>query len=440
MDRRTFLSLLPAVGMGLAGCRDAGGTGPSARTPPSPPPPPPQPPAYATAADRALGIAQGVARAAEPVSGGVRWKVTEDGTATYPTDLYTGQAGILAYLAEVYRATPDDTVRAALEQGGHWLRAQPVERSPALYVQGSAGRAWAFLALHEALGGAGGPWLRAAAELAPAIAGAKHTSAGDLIYGLPGQGLLLLRLHRLSGDPRWLAAARELGDVILSRAVRAGGGIKFSSFALADGRPVFYTGLSHGSAGTGYFLARLAEALPAGQRGAYLEGALATAAWLDGLARPDGAGVNWYRREPDQMDEQQVQWCHGPPGIGIFYAELYRAAGSPAHLETAKRCAATVDREGARHWGTSQCHGVGGNAGLYLKLHRVTGESSWLAKAREFEEVVWSRRLAGSHYPAWPASSGNRVSNPGLMTGNAGVGWFYLQLAQEGRVGGPVTD
>ena len=436
MDRRAFLSLLPALGLGLAACRDG-----SDGTRPSPPPvePPHPQPAYATPTERALGVALGIAKAAETTSGGVRWAVTEDGTTSYRTDLYTGQAGVLAHLAEVYRVTPDASVRTALEQGGQWLRAQPPERSPALYT-GGAGRAWAFLSLHEALGGASSPWMQAALELAPGIAGAKHASAGDLIVGLPGQGLLLLRLFRLSGDPRWLTAARELGDVVLSRAVRAGGGIKFASFSLPDGQGVFYTGMAHGSAGAGYFLSRLAEALPASQRGPYLEGALATAAWLDGLARPAGAGVSWYRREPDQVDQQQVQWCHGPPGIGLFYAELYRVAGQTAHLEMAKRCAATVEGEGGTHWGTSQCHGVGGNAGLFIKLHQVTGDDAWLGKARAFEEIVWSRRLTRGPYPAWPLSSGSPVSNPGLMTGNAGVGWFYLQLAREGKLGGPVTE
>ena len=75
--------------------------------------------------------------------------------------------------------------------------------------------------------------------------------------------------------------------------------------------------MAHGGAGAGSFLCRLAAALPQDGRGPYLEGAGAIARWLDGLARRQGEGVNWYRREPDQTGQQQVQWCHGAPGIAL---------------------------------------------------------------------------------------------------------------------------
>ncbi|HEX7241875.1 MAG TPA: lanthionine synthetase LanC family protein, partial [Longimicrobiaceae bacterium] len=412
---------------------------PGVVNPPVPPEPPaPQPP-YPTSADRALGVAAGLVKAAEAVSGGARWGVTDAGVKGYPTDLYSGQAGVLSFLAEAYRFRPEESFRTALEAGGRWLQAQPRSSSQALF-EGNAGRAWAFLSLHQALGGAGAPWLQAALELAPAVASIKSGLPGDLINGVPGQGLLLLRLHGVTGDARWLQAARELGDHVLATGVRVGEGVKFPSLVLSDGRTVFYPGMAHGSAGAAYFLCRLARALPADARGRYVDGARGAAAWLDGIARPRGEGVNWYRREPDQMDQQQVQWCHGAPGIGIFYAELYRTTGEAAHLEMAKRCAALVAAEGGQHWSACQCHGVGGNAEIFLKLHRETGDSAWLDKARVFGEDVWSRRFTHTQYPGWASGDGNNVDNPGLMTGTSGLGWLYLQLAQDGKLGGPVTD
>jgi hypothetical protein len=82
---------------------------------------------------------------------------------------------------------------------------------------------------------------------------------------------------------------------------------------------------------------------------------------------------------------------------------------------------------------------VSGNAQLFLALHRETGDAAWLEKARRFGEIVWSRRNAGGPHPAWPSGDGHAPGNPGLMTGNAGPGWLYLQLAGDGRLGGPVT-
>jgi lantibiotic biosynthesis protein len=370
------------------------------------------------------------------VNSGLRWAVRSQGADTYPTDLYAGQAGVLAFLAEAYRVRPDAALRETLEKGGAALRAAPRGSSPSLF-SGSAGPAWAFLSLHEALGGTSPTWLDAALERAPAIAAASCGLIGDLINGTPGQGVFLLRLAEVSGDRQWIDAAARLADRMLERAVPAGDGIMIPSFAQPDGQFVAYTGLSHGSAGAAYFLCRLAQSLPASQRAAYAEPAEAVAAWLDGITWFNGDSVNWYRRQPDQLTQYQATWCHGAPGIGLFYAELNRLTNSPSHLEMAQRCAATT--ESSTQSLACQCHGIVGNAQLYLKLFRQTGQVAWLDKVRTAGDAAWSRRLVGTRLPAWIAGDGSSGDNPGLMTGTAGVGWFYLQLALDGALEGPVT-
>jgi lantibiotic modifying enzyme len=198
--------------------------------------------------------------------------------------------------------------------------------------------------------------------------------------------------------------------------------------------------MSHGSAGAGYFLSRLARRLGEESGAPYLDAARAVAAWLDSIRREGFNGVNWYRREPDQLHVQQMQWCHGAPGIGIFHAELFEASGDETYMQVAERCAAHVELEGIRHRSDCRCHGVSGNAELFLKLFRISGDGSWLGKARTFGETVWSRRLPGRYYPAWTAGDGRGGDNPSLLTGTSGIGWFWLQLASEGRLAGHVTN
>jgi lantibiotic modifying enzyme len=440
MDRRAFTVKLSAIGLGLAGCGGPPDLVVSPQTPPVPPTQPPDAPtSFATPAERGFGVVAGLVKAAEAASGGVRWGVLNEGARSYPTDLYAGQAGVLAFLAEAHRIRPDDHLRGVIEQGGAWLQAQPRQASNSLF-EGNAGRAWAFLSLHELFGATSSRWLDAALELAPGVASSRSGLPCDLINGPAGQGLFLLRLHSVTGDLRWLSAARDIGTFMLGHGVRSGGGTKFPSAKLSTGETMFYPGLAHGTAGAGFYLARLAQALPVGERQAFADGAEAAATWLDGLARRAGTGVNWYRREPDQTSQEQAQWCHGAPGIGLFYAELYRLTKDPRHLAMAEGCAATVDGAGRAHGLACQCHGVAGNAELYFKLFRETGEPMWLEKARSFSDVVWARRIRSAEHPAWPSGDGNNVDNPGLMTGTAGVGWFYLQLAVEGTLHGPVTD
>ena len=435
MDRRTFVATCSAMGLGLAGCGD------SSTDPASPidgsSPSPPTLPQYNTAAERAVGVATGLVKVAESADGGLRWRKTEDIGVVYRTDLYSGQASILAFLAEAHRFAPSDSLRAALDGGARWLDRQPLEVEPGLFT-GTGGRAWAFLSVHEALADSSGPWLGAALKLAPAIARPSPGPISDLLSGPPGQGLLMLRLHALTGDERWLDAAAEFGDAMLSRAVRAGAGIKFPSVML-QGQPIFYPGMAHGTAGAGYLLARLAEALPEARAARYLDGARAAAAWLQELASPSGDGLNWYRREPDEMNVQLVQWCHGAPDIGHFFAELYRVTADPSYLSTAERAAVLVERDSARFQTTCQCHGLSGNAGLFIKLFQVTGSPTWFEKAGAFAETVWSLRRRDTQHPSWTSGDGYNANNPGLMTGNAGIGWLYLQLARNGAVPAPVA-
>jgi hypothetical protein len=149
--------------------------------------------------------------------------------------------------------------------------------------------------------------------------------------------------------------------------------------------------------------------------------------------------VNWYRREPDQMQQHQVQWCHGAPGIGLFYAELARLTGDDAHLATARGARRRWRRRAATTGRRASATAVGRNAELFLALPPADRRRRRGSRRAALRDVVWSRRLRGSAYPAWKAGDGSDADNPGLMTGTAGVGWLYLQLAGDGRLGGPVT-
>ena len=446
MDRRTFARSLGALGIGLVACGE-GGTelvgppGPplTPAPPPPPPPPPPPVPSYTTDLERARGVAAGLRAAAEPSGDGVRWPVLQGGAPTFNTDLYTGQSGSLVYLAEVVKAHPDADLQQTLEDGGRWLVRQPRLPSEALF-EGNAGRAWSLLSIHEVSGGTDSRWIDAALAMAPAIAASRQGLTGDIINGPAGQALFLLELYRVTQDTRWLVAAREIGDWMLSRAVASGGGIKFPAHQLTPSATVFYTGLAHGAAGAGYVLLRIARSLDNASRVKYIDGALAAARWLQSLAISYKGGLNWYRREPDQMDVHQMQWCHGSPGIGIFFAELYDVTGDATNLDMAVRCADVVEVEGSKHPSSSQCHGVAGNAELFLKLYNVTNNDRWLTLARNFAEVAWTRRISGTVYPEWLSGDSESVHQPGLMTGSAGVGWLFLQLSRNGKLGGPIIS
>lgn len=426
MDRRTFTKTLPALALGAVGCSER------ERPAPLEVELPPVPRDYTTSADRAFGVVDGLIAAAESTASGARWRVQTASGVGYPSTLYDGQAGVLAFLAAAYQVRPDHPLlRHTLEAGARTLRSAAAVGGRGLF-DGAAGRAHALLAVHRAVGATSPLWLQSALDLAPSIAAGPGGLPGDVIGGPPGQGLFLLELYAETQDTQWLDAVRGLADSMLAGAVESGDGIKIPSFTDPSGVPVCYTGLAHGSAGAGYFLCRLAQALPTSHQAAYIRAAEAIAAWLDGIARHENGEVSWYRREPDQMHQWQKTWCHGPPGIGIFYADLYTVTGSVEYLARAKQCAAAIETRAESYSFACLCHGLSGNAQLWLRLHDLTGDAMWRERADAFGTLTWSRRLR-TEYPAWSSGDGQSANNPGLMTGTAGVGWFFLQLAGPGQ-------
>ncbi len=121
-----------------------------------------------------------------------------------------------------------------------------------------------------------------------------------------------------------------------------------------------------------------------------------------------------------------------------LFLELYRVAGDAADLDMAKKCAASVDKRGTR-WSDILCHGVAGNAELYLALYRTTKEKIWLDKATAAQKESGRVAIcpAGSHAGSQATVPTRR--NPNLMVGSSGIGSFFLALSNPTAIGMPFT-
>ncbi len=441
-----ILGIVSILGLATS-CRQGGGSasaggetsGPVSLPPdPNPVGPIPPSPDYGSDLDRSFGIASGIlARMRMEGPGGCWDYQDENGKVSQPAAAYTGQAGVILYLARLQRVRPHPEIEKALVLAGRWLQAQHLGLGPGLY-EGRAGVGWAFLELYETLGDRS--WLDSALGLAADVAADRtelEAFPGDLVAGHGGEGLFLLKVHRVTGDGRWLQAARTKADEVLSKAVPAGRGIKFLS-RISSTQTVSYVGFAHGAAGMGHYFCRLSEAL--GAEGApYLRAAEDVAAWLQSIAIEGPTGLNWYRREPDQTNQQQNQWCHGAPGIGLFLAELYARTRNPAYLDLARRAAATSQTLGQSM--TCLCHGSTGNAQLCLRLYLLTGEAAYLQQAREAGNLLWVSWDRRFHYPSWMGDDGSpTLHNVNLMTGDAGRAHFFLSLADPARWPMPFTE
>lgn len=431
----------PAPSPGGPGPRPPGQAGPSQ---PEPVEPALRPvPALASGSEtweaQAARVAEELLWRAERTPSGWRWAIVEVDEAGrrstgHGLDVYSGQAGVLLFLADAYRTAPHPALREALVQGASALRAA-ARGSPGLsggLYSGWAGIGQTYLAIAEALGEPA--WVEEAVAVGARVEAQPNASL-DLISGATGEGLFFLSLHARTADARWLRAARARGELLMRHAIPEAGGLKWP---MAVGSQWIYTGLSHGTAGNGYFLARLAQALEPGDGAPYREGAQAAGRYLRAVARRHAGTVAWHRREPDQLHQEQVQWCHGPPGIGLFFLELHALTGAAEDLEWAEATGEATHAFGAV-LGACLCHGTPGNAALLLALHRRTGAALWRERAEAFARVAWDSRTLAESGPRWPSVDGTNSFNPGLMVGAAGVGQLFLQLAHPDKVRMPLT-
>lgn len=389
----------------------------------------------------AAGIARGLLDAAVRGNDGtVTWiapVLSATGWSVQPLspDMYGGAYGVAvtlaAYLSETGQDRADEvpgletlladllrTIRVAEERDAEERRSGTRRRPapPGGYV-GIGSRIWSWLLLRR-LGAAGsGEALTRACALAgelPESVAADETY--DLLTGMAGAVVPLLRLAEGSGDPRWSEAARRIGERLLVAARTDEMGARWPTTTYPQGMG----GLSHGVTGIGWALARLSE--EAGP-GAAEFGALAGKAFLFEESLYDPAEAGWLDlREADDPCVTSSAWCHGGGGIGIVAADRLARQGGRRWREVLHRAAASCWSRGMG-WNHTLCHGDFGNweildraIALGLGPGEVTRESLSALVISGIEE----------HGPV--GGLARDAFTPGLLPGVGGIVYQLLRM------------
>ena len=330
-------------------------------------------------------------------------------------DVYTGVAGIALFLGSLARAT-GEPIYASTAQGA---LAQAIQIQHRVAPEFRAGfyRGWSGIAWVLGCAGRLEQALNLVRQITPA-AGAES----DLMNGPAGAVAALVALARAAGDDTLLELAIEHGDLLIASAQPDATGLSWPwPRAEPGGRNL--TGFSHGAAGIGWALLELGEATGESR---FSDAAAASFRYEQRLF--DQGQGNWpdHRYAPPKFSRA---WCHGAGGIGFSRLRAWQLSGDPAYRAEAEIALAAVEPGVAAPnlSGFSLCHGVAGNADLLLYAQDVLGRPAPAAAqaatvgAAHFEaqRVPWAGGLAGR-------------DTPGLMLGTAGIGNFYLRLAQPG--------
>ena len=334
----------------------------------------------------------------------------EDGAIAYGSlgpQIYSGTSGIALFLWRLAEATGDRivrlTARAALRQA---LSRMPQEGC------GLYGGGLGILYAAAEIEGAGD----AEAVLRQA---APDRGRLDIVSGSAGAIGGLLRIDRRLGGGRWTEAAAAHGDLLLAEAERTAEG--WSWKGAVGSRNL--TGFSHGAAGIGWALAELWKATGEARFG---EGA--REAFRYERSCFDAAAGNWPDFRGDAPKFAAV-WCHGAGGIGFSRLRAWQILREEELLAEARTALAAVAETLLADVNFCLCHGIAGNGDLMIYAASVLGEDGWREKAEEAGRqgaARYERRSA-----PWPCGLPRGHEVPGLMLGMAGIGYFYLRLADE---------
>ena len=382
----------------------------------------------------ARSVADSIAALARPAVGGARWETRSyTGKPQYSTAVFGGTAGVVFLFADLFRMTGDSRAREVAEAAAMWVEAESKSdlRNPdadaGLYF-GMSGHGQMCLHLYEATGRE--RWLRDAQARARAVARASWPDA-HVLSGSAGSVIFLLRLYEAAADQSVLDAAVRAGDHIARTVERDAEGARWDWHR--DGQIRFSAGFVHGASGIAYALAELWRFTGDDATKNLVYDAWN---WIEAVALEDDRGICW-NRWPGDPHRPRVQWCHGAPGIGLFAARAAEIFDDDDLRGLAERCAKATLAAGDVRNNPSQCHGLAGNAELFIELARAGGDESWMARARDFGDaaVAYSEERDGE--VRWPGDEPGNDS-PDFMLGSSGLGHFFLRLARPEEVQMPL--
>jgi type 2 lantibiotic biosynthesis protein LanM len=317
-----------------------------------------------------------------------------------------GLDGLREAVLRTIRAMEDRD--AARRREGMRLRPDP----PGAYL-GIASQVWSWLLLRS-LGVVGEEALQRARALAALLPESIEADDGyDLLSGMAGAIVPLLRLGRETGEEHWIRLARTVGERLAGRAERRSGGVCWPSLRFPQG----LGGLAHGASGIGWALARLADS-PGDHEGAR-ELAEAAFAYEDTLYDAEQRG--WLDLRNDGFAAKA--WCHGAGGIGLVAADRLAREGGTVWRDRLARAAASCWADGIG-WNHTLCHG---DLGCWETIEQARAAGVAPVERDRLDAVI-----LGSLETNGPVSGLARDAfAPGLLPGLGGAAYQLLRMHPE---------
>ena len=405
--------------------------------------------------DTALAIGRRVARQALWEGAACTWDVLESQpdpanlvrTIRAEGQLYQGAAGIAWFLGELYRATGEAEVGRAARGGLEHALARGDHLADLFgFYSGRVGLAWVAVRL-AGIFERPGYAERARRLLAPLAGRESHDAGLDVIAGAGGAIPACLDLAEKTGWDELRTIARKLGEHLIGQAHRRPDGWSWATGGETAVRNL--TGFAHGASGMGLALLELDRATGDGRFRFAAEMAFLYERRLFNEERS-----NWPDLRHDLFDQPMNElrravrdgtppvfeprymaaWCHGSPGIGLARLRAFELTGQNVYRQEAgaalRSTLQAIEDELSQGGNYSLCHGIGGNCELPLLAAEILGRP----ELRQVAERAARKGIATYEAQGrpWPCGTVGGVPDPSLLVGEAGIGAFYLRLADPG--------
>lgn len=136
-------------------------------------------------------------------------------------------------------------------------------------------------------------------------------------------------------------------------------------------------------------------------------------------------GGNYPASEEDRQRDILVHWCHGAPGIALTLVKAAEVFGDKEFLEAAMNAAEVVWNRGLLKR-VGICHGISGNAYVFLSLYRLTGIVEYLYRAKAFACFLLDR----AHMLMSSGEMHGGDAPFSLFEGVGGMAYLFLDMIQ----------
>ena len=349
-------------------------------------------------------------------------------------DLYGGTSGIAAFLARLYASTGDEIFHLTAEGAIRQALARLDDFAPGArsgFYKGLTGIAYVLSELAEIFGVE-----KFAAMALLILEDVSKDDPGrqgpDVLAGSAGAIPALLEIHRKRREDFLLEMAVSHGEHLLSAAVKSDAGWSWQSTSTPRRQRV---GFARGAAGIAWALLELSHAT--GQQRFRLAAEQAFRWEQDAPGdvdenQPDSCLASEARAGDSAARWNSAAWSDGASGDALAKLrahELTRERAYMGEAQAALRMTTMLLSDSSSAAGRedfSLAHGLAGAAEVLLRASRVLEDESH----RVFAERVGRRgieRYREDNLP-WPCGTPEKVETPNLMSGLAGIGYFYLRL------------